>query len=115
MSCRSYKSWAYHVLEKFRSLNPDRRRYHYHGNRHNFAHKQYEKEWIERTGVKISAPVLTGNFGKGHLKEITKKAGLTMHQARIAVKGIYLTIAEKLGHHRAESSFAYIGMGPGRG
>lgn len=109
ISYRSYKAWAYKRLEKFRAANPEYDYYRFHGNRHNFAHRQYEKEWILRIGKGIKAPVITGSFGKVHLKEICEKTGLTMQLASTAFKDISLKIAEKLGHHRVESGYSYLG------
>jgi hypothetical protein len=109
MSYRSYKTWAYKMLEQFRDTNPDHAKYHFHGNRHDFAHREYEKAWLDRYGVKIVAPVLSGNLGRGHLNEISTKTRLNLSNVRSAIKQIYLDIAEKLGHHRVDSSFSYLG------
>ena len=109
MSYRSYKSWAYRTLDQFRSLNQNHRTYHYHGNRHIFAHRQYENKWLERTGIRIYAAVVSGKYGIDHIKEISNRTGLSMAQARAAFKDINLSIAEKLGHHRTDSAFSYTG------
>ncbi len=83
--------------------------YRFHGNRHEFAHRQYEKEWIERTGVLIPAPVVSGKFGRSHIKEISEKTEMTMQQAHKIFRDINLKIAEKLGHHRVDSGYSYNG------
>jgi hypothetical protein len=53
--------------------------------------------------------VVSGNYGNSHLIEISEKIGLSMSQARLAIKVINLDIAEKLGHHRVDSAHSYVG------
>lgn len=109
MSYRSYKSWAYKTLEKFRQTTPKYTNYHFHGNRHCYAYRQYENAWYKRTGIKISAPVISGKFGKAHIQEISDKTGLNISQSHSTFKEINLQIAETLGHHRVDSGYSYCG------
>lgn len=65
--------------------------------------------WERFTGIKIHPPVVTGSYGVHHILEITAKTGLDQKEAVLIFKEIHLIIAEKLGHHRVESSYSYCG------
>lgn len=104
-----YKNWAYKQLDKFRELNPNHKNYHYHGNRHAFSHREYEKGWDKKVGIQISTPVIAGLFGRNYVDAVSKKTGLSPQEARLIFRQINIEVAEKLGHHRPDAAYAYHG------
>lgn len=109
LSYKEYKNWAYKQVENFRELNPNHIKYHFHGNRHAFAHREYEKGWADKLGVKISAPVIAGLSGKNYIDAVSKITGQNYQQARSMYRQICLEISEKLGHHRSDAAYSYLG------
>ena len=106
---REYKAWAYDQVEAFRKGSPEHASYHFHGNRHDFAHREYSKAWKQKTGVAIQAPVVSGAYGKDHIRNVTESTKLDANKAAEINRAINLEVAEKLGHHRVESGYSYNG------
>ena len=106
---KAFKSWAYDQVESFRKENPTHASYHFHGNRHDFAHREYGKAWAKRTGVAIKPPVVSGLYGKDHNEDTACRTGLDQKETADLNAKINLEVTEKLGHHRTESGYAYNG------
>lgn len=109
MTYRQYKTWAYRTLSEFRLSSPNNAAYHYHGNRHYFSHREYEKAWRHHTGISIKAPVVSNIHGEEHLSRIAAQTHLDIKSAWELDREINLEVAEKLGHHRVDSGYSYNG------
>ena len=109
LTYKEYQTWAYKQLATFREQNPQHKIYHFHGNRHSYAHKEFEKSWENRVGIKIPAPVTSGKFGKVYINQVSLKTGLGRQNVLSILRQVNLEIAEKLGHHRVDSAFFYCG------
>jgi len=107
-SYKAFKSWAYDQVEAFRKENPVHASYHFHGNRHDFAHREYCKAWENRTGVKVQAPVVLDKHEGQYLQYAAYRTGLSEKEVEILSKDINQSVAEKLGHHRVESGYSYM-------
>ena len=109
LTYKEYQTWAYKQLAEFREQNPAYKNYHFHGNRHSYAHKEFQKLWENRVGIKIPSPVTSGNFGKDYINRVSLKTGMRIRNVSSILRQINLEVAEKLGHHRVDSAFFYCG------
>jgi hypothetical protein len=112
MSYRQYERWAKDILAKFRRDTGTQ--YHWHGNRHQYAHRRYADLWQARSGVNVDPPVIAGLFGPEHIRYIAEKTGMTLEEAKEADIEIRHAVARDLGHGdgdnpRYDIGWAYLG------
>ncbi len=81
--------------------------YHFHEDRHAYAHELYHELWKDHVGAEPKAPVEieNGNW-KGYAIE---KTGLSEKEIHDIDKNIRLKISHELGHNRVSITTAYLG------
>jgi hypothetical protein len=112
MSYRHYERWAKTVLAKFRREAGIQ--YHWHGNRHQYAHRRYTDLWQARSGVNVDPPVKASLFGPEHIRYIAERTGMTLGEVKAADIDIRHAVARDLGHGdgdnpRHDVGWAYLG------
>ena len=113
LTFHQFKDFAYRVLDKFR--REEGIDYHYHGNRHSFAHRSWVRKWADRTQeligiqLQIECPVVEQKFGKDYSEMVADRTGLSVEEVERIDKDIRLQIMEELGHGRISISYSYLG------
>ena len=88
-------------------------KYHFHGERHAYAHQKYTALWQERTGYPIACPAALGLGGRKLRGEWQRQAiattGLSKSRLLEMDKQIRLKVSEDLGHGRVDVTLTYLG------
>lgn len=101
-----YHTWSYNALKSFTNSNEN---YHFHGERHEFAHQRFQELWQEKTGSAIQAPVIAGKFKSDWIKYAADKTGLSSEQIKTIDHDIRLQVSHELGHGRIAIARDYLG------
>ena len=109
MSLREWKSFAYSTVDEFRR-ETGYENYHFHGERHAYAHETYERLWEEKTGHSIECPVASGHSSKDSWFEyVCSETGLTREEVEQIDHEVRQAISEDLGHNREDITYTYLG------
>jgi len=102
--------WAYRVVESFKK-NSEHSGYHFHGERHHFAHKLYSDLWQQKTGHEIKAPIVKGlPASSWSWREYAAKVtGISEKEIMDIDKEIRIEVSHQLGHNRLSVTRDYIG------
>jgi len=105
---KSYSGWAHRIIESFKKSldHPD---YHYHGERHSFAHERYSLLWHERTEVKIKPPVEIKKHGSDWRDYVSSETGLSREKVKEIDHEVRHEVSRELGHERENITRTYLG------
>ena len=93
-----HRQLANRLLDKFRQETG--RVYHYHGNRHAYAHERYTNLWAARTSVAIVCPATYQ--GDDWAKYVQQATGLDQQKIKDLAYEIRMTVSSDLGHARIQ-------------
>ena len=113
MSLKEWKSFAYNAVSEFRQ-ETGHAEYHFHGERHAYAHEEYTRLWEEKTGISgIQCPVEVGKSGDSWFEYVQEKIPHESYLAREEIDeidhAIRQAISEELGHNREDITYTYLG------
>jgi len=113
MSLKEWKSFAYTAVSEFRQ-ETGHTEYHFHGERHAYAHTEYTRLWEERTGISgIQCPVEVGKSGDSWFEYVQEKIPHESYLAREEIDEIDHVIRQEvsseLGHNREDITYTYLG------
>jgi integrase len=109
MSLKEWKSFAYNAVNEFRQ-ETGYTNYHFHGERHAYAHSMYSQLWEEKTGHSIECPVASGHSSKDSWFEyVCSETGLTREEVEQTDHEVRQAISEDLGHNREDITYTYLG------
>ena len=98
----TYKTWRNQSYEVLRRLEISG--FHFHGNRHEYAHARYQSI----TGC--ACPVVSGvPYGKAYFSYMSRQLNVSPARARQRDLEARLQIARELGHYRIRITRAYLG------
>jgi len=103
-SYREYKSAAYNTLQEFR--NETGESFHFHGERHAYAHARYSSLWQEKTGTLIKPPVLIESDWREYVAAETELPTKEIQEIETNVRQ---EVSYELGHNRLSITHAYLG------
>ena len=110
MTLEQFRREAYRLVIEFRAVSG--REFHYHGERHEFAHKRYADLWKRKTGHDIQCRAVMGlNGRKNHAQWsewVQRETGLSKYDVRNADQNIRLMVSEDLGHGRIDVTLTYL-------
>ncbi len=104
---KEYKDFAYDALKAFTSSSNSY--FHFHGERHAFAHQLFSSLWQQQTGKSILPPVIAGLRGADWVKYAQSKTGLPENKIKEMDKEIRLEVSHQLGHNRINVTRDYLG------
>jgi len=105
---KQYHDWTYRELKKFK-ISPNNQEYHFHGNRHQEAHRLYSSLWQEKTGVAIRPPVKIGRSGKDWHAYAAAETGLSYEKIEQIDREVRIRVSRELGHERENITRTYLG------
>ena len=113
MSLREWKSFAYNTVQEFRQ-ETGHAEYHFHGERHAYAHEEYARLWEEKTGISgIQCPAETGKSGDSWFEYVQEKIPHESYLAREEIEqvdhAIREIVSQELGHNREDITYTYLG------
>ena len=113
MSLKEWKSFAYNTVNEFRQ-ETGHTEYHFHGERHAYAHEEYARLWEEKTGISgIQCPAETGKSGDSWFEYVQEKIPHESYLAREEIDqidhAIRQEISSELGHNREDITYTYLG------
>lgn len=114
MSLKQGYDFAYNVMVKFKAENPQYADYHFHGERHEFAHQEYSHLWEEKTGTSLECPAARSDDNYADwLSHAQEETGLSETKVKEVDKEVREEIAHELGHgqenDRLDIGYTYLG------
>ncbi len=102
------KNYAYNTLADIRreAGYPE---FHFHGERHYYAHERFTELYYEKTGETLQCPAVMDTDTKGWRAFAANATGLSIKQIRDLDKEIRLEISGELGHGRIDVTRYYLG------
>ena len=104
---REHSSWAYHEVEKFRKVAGELgESYHFHAERHFYAHRRFEELWQEKSGIALKPPVKISGDWKAYASVET---GMRAEKIKEIDTEVRTVVSQELGHNRISITRAYLG------
>ena len=107
-SLTEWKNFAYSALNEIREA-VGHSKFHFHGERHYYAHERFQGLWQEKTGEGLQCPAVMGLDMKEWREYAFNATGLSMDQIKEIDREIRLEISEELGHSRVDVTRYYLG------
>jgi len=111
MSLEQCRGRAYREVVKFQEQTGHN--YHYHGERHEYAHRKYTTLWEQLSGHAVQCPAVMGLGGRANssewLKATQAETGLSRFRIEQLDEKIRLRVSEDLGHGRVDVTLTYLG------
>ena len=104
---KEYHDWAYSKLKGFE--NRTQINYHFHGDRHAYAHERYHELWKNHAGAELKAPVEIEKNNNNWKSCAMEKTGLSQKEIHDIDTNIRQKISHELGHNRVSITRAYLG------
>ncbi len=108
MSLKEWKTFAYSCVQEFRQAT-GHSDYHFHGERHAYAHSLYFSLWEGKTGYKVECPVVVGLEKQEWLSYAAEKTSMDVENIKEIDKEIRLEVSKSLGHNRIDITRTYLG------
>ena len=102
------KNYAYNTLADIRQ-EAGYPEFHFHGERHYYAHERFTELYYEKTGETLQCPAVIDTDTKGWRAFAANATGLSIKQIRDLDKEIRLEISGELGHGRIDVTRYYLG------
>jgi len=103
---KSNSGWSYRVINDFKTSSSASQNFHYHGERHAYAHSRYSELWEQKANVALKPPVeIEGNWHEYAAAE----TGLSREKVKEIDREVRHEVSRELGHERENITRTYLG------